>query len=137
MGLGEHVADDGGGVAGVHEVVDDEPAVAVAFDGLEDFFAAGLFAALIGTDAQGDVYKRQTASPPAPMASEQMPPAVGVWLSEPTRVAPGLAKFSRWSWWQMPVPGPEYTPPNLAATVRRKRWSSGLRKFIWSVLWST
>ena len=53
MGLGEHVADDGGGVAGVHEVVDDEPAVAVAFDGLEDFFAAGLFAALIGTDAQG------------------------------------------------------------------------------------
>lgn len=49
-----------------------------------------------------------------------MPPAVGVWLSEPTRVAPGLAKFSRWSWWQMPVPGPEYTPPNLAATVRQE-----------------
>jgi len=53
MGLGEHVADDGGGVAGVHEIVDDEPAVAIAFDGLEDFFASGLLAALIGTDAQG------------------------------------------------------------------------------------
>ena len=49
----EYRVDDGGGIAGVHEVVDDEPAVAVAFHGLEDFFAAGLFAALIGTDAQG------------------------------------------------------------------------------------
>ena len=45
MGLGEHVADNGGGVAGIHEVVDDEPAVAIAFDGFEDFLAAGLLAA--------------------------------------------------------------------------------------------
>ena len=64
------------------------------------------------------------------------PPAVGVWLSAPSSVAPGLAKFSRCSWWQMPVPGGENTRPYLAAMVRKKRWSSGLRKPICKVLWS-
>ena len=48
---------------------------------------------------------RATDRPPAPMARLPMPPAVGVWESDPMRVLPGTAKFSRWSWWQMPVPG--------------------------------
>ena len=38
-----------------------------------------------------------TSSPPAPMAIMPMPPPVGVWLSEPIRVLPGLPKRSRWS----------------------------------------
>ena len=33
-----------------------------------------------------------TSSPPAPMASIPMPPPVGVWLSEPSRVLPGAAE---------------------------------------------
>ncbi len=38
-----------------------------------------------------------TSSPPAPIAIEPRPPAVGVWLSDPINVLPGFAKFSRCS----------------------------------------
>ncbi len=54
---------------------------------------------------------RATERPPAPMAKLPTPPAVGVWESEPMSVAPGLAKFSRCNWWQMPSPGGEKTTP--------------------------
>ena len=60
-----------------------------------------------------------TSSPPAPIASDPMPPAVGVWLSLPSSVRPGRAKRSRCTWWQMPLPGRENTMPCFAATVRR------------------
>ena len=36
-----------------------------------------------------------TSKPPAPMASIPIPPPVGVWLSEPNKVLPGLPKRSR------------------------------------------
>ena len=35
-----------------------------------------------------------TSIPPAPMASMPMAPAAGVWLSEPTRVLPGMPNRS-------------------------------------------
>ena len=34
VGLGEHVADGFGGASGVHQVIDDEPPLAGALDGL-------------------------------------------------------------------------------------------------------
>jgi len=49
--------------------------------------------------------------PPAPIASWPSPPGVGVWLSEPSRVLPGAAKFSLWTLWQMPLPGREKYAP--------------------------
>ena len=45
-----------------------------------------------------------------------MPPPVGVCESEPMSVLPGLPKRSRWSWWQMPLPGREKTMPYFFAT---------------------
>ena len=45
-----------------------------------------------------------------------MPPPVGVCESEPMRVLPGFPKRSRWSWWQMPLPGREKTMPYFFAT---------------------
>ena len=50
---------------------------------------------------------RATSRPPAPMASMPTPLEVGVWESLPSRVLPGRAKRSTWSWWQMPLPGGE------------------------------
>ena len=35
-----------------------------------------------------------------------MAPALGVWLSEPSSVLPGLPKRSRWTGWLTPLPGP-------------------------------
>ncbi len=52
-----------------------------------------------------------TSWPPAPMASMPMPPQVGVWLSLPRSVLPGTPKRSRWTWWQMPLPGRLKTMP--------------------------
>ena len=60
-----------------------------------------------------------TSRPPAPRANAPAPPAVGVWLSLPISVRPGRANRSRWSWWQMPLPGREKTTPYFPATVRR------------------
>jgi len=48
-----------------------------------------------------------TSSPPAPMASIPRAPHSGVWLSDPSSVSPGAPKVSRWTWWQMPLPGLE------------------------------
>ena len=36
-----------------------------------------------------------TSSPPAPMASIPIPPPVGVWLSEPIKVFPGIPNLSK------------------------------------------
>ncbi len=36
-----------------------------------------------------------TSNPPAPIAKHPIPPAVGVWLSEPRSVFPGEANLSR------------------------------------------
>ena len=41
------------------------------------------------------------------MAIMPRPPQVGVWLSEPSSVLPGMAKRSKCTWWQMPLPGRE------------------------------
>ena len=57
-----------------------------------------------------------TSMPPAPKASMPMPPPVGVWLSEPISVLPGTPKRSRWTWWQMPLPGREKRMPCFFAT---------------------
>ena len=38
-----------------------------------------------------------TSRPPAPIANAPIPPAVGVWLSEPISVLPGQANRSKWS----------------------------------------
>ena len=46
-----------------------------------------------------------TSRPPAPIASMPSAPQSGVWLSVPRRVSPGAPKVSRWTWWQMPLPG--------------------------------
>ena len=48
-----------------------------------------------------------------------MPPPVGVWLSEPMSVLPGLPKRSSCTWWQMPLPGRENQTPCFLATVCR------------------
>src|SRR5919197_580436 len=50
---------------------------------------------------------RATSRPPAPMASAPHAPEVGVWESAPSRVAPGRANRSVWTWWQMPLPARE------------------------------
>ncbi|MPN47913.1 hypothetical protein SDC9_195517 [bioreactor metagenome] len=60
-----------------------------------------------------------TSRPPAPMAIMPSPPPVGVWLSLPSKVLPGLPKRSRWTWWQIPFPGREKMTPFAAATVCR------------------
>ena len=78
-----------------------------------------------------------TSMPPAPKASMPMPPQVGVWLSEPMSVLPGLPKRSSCTWWQMPLPGRENQTPCFLATVWRYRWSSAFSKPDCSVLWST
>ena len=39
-----------------------------------------------------------TSMPPAPKASMPSPPPVGVWLSEPISVLPGMPKRSRCTW---------------------------------------
>ena len=66
---------------------------------------------------------RATSSPPAPIAIMPMPPPVGVWESDPISVLPGTPKRSRWTWWQMPLPGGEKRTPFAAATLCRYRWS--------------
>ncbi|GBE36144.1 hypothetical protein BMS3Bbin07_00284 [bacterium BMS3Bbin07] len=38
------------------------------------------------------------SSPPTPMAIIPMPPFVGVWLSVPRAIQPGLANLSRLTW---------------------------------------
>ena len=78
-----------------------------------------------------------TSMPPAPKASMPMPPPVGVWLSEPMSVLPGLPKRSSCTWWQIPLPGRENQTPCFLATVWRYRWSSAFSKPDCSVLWST
>ena len=75
-----------------------------------------------------------TSSPPAPIASIPSPPHVGVWLSEPRSVFPGIAKRSRCTKWQMPFPARERYAPNFAAVVARKAWSSAFSYPVWSVL---
>ena len=60
-----------------------------------------------------------TSRPPQPIASDPMAPQVGVCESVPIRLAPGAAKRSRWTWWQMPLPGREKWMPNRAATSWR------------------
>ncbi len=56
-----------------------------------------------------------TSRPPAPMASIPAPPAVGVWLSLPSNVFPGLLNLSRKTWWHIPFPGLEKYSPCFAA----------------------
>src|SRR5689334_15354908 len=51
VGLGQHLADDAAGLAGVDQVVDDQPAGTVAADRLED---AGLALALLVVGADAD-----------------------------------------------------------------------------------
>src|SRR3954452_11628787 len=51
VGLGQQLADDAGGLAGVDQVVDDEPAGAVAADGFQD---AGLALVLLVVGADAD-----------------------------------------------------------------------------------
>src|SRR5256885_459308 len=48
-----------------------------------------------------------TSRPPAPIAIMPRPPHNGVWLSLPSRVLPGTAKRSAWTWGQVPLPGRE------------------------------
>ncbi len=52
VGFGEHVADDAAGSTCVHQVVDDHPAFAVAFDTFEDIGIA-LVLVIVGRDANG------------------------------------------------------------------------------------
>ena len=52
-----------------------------------------------------------TSSPPAPMASMPAEPQSGVWLSVPSRSWPGALNVSKWTWWQMPLPGLENHAP--------------------------
>lgn len=52
------------------------------------------------------------------MASAPTAPEVGVWLSPPTIMAPGAAKRSQWTVWQMPLPGLENQTPKRSAAVR-------------------
>ena len=77
-----------------------------------------------------------TSRPPAPMASIPAAPQVGVWLSEPSRVWPGMEKRSSCTWWHMPLPGRENQMPCLAATVWMYLWSSAFSLPDWSILWS-
>jgi len=74
--------------------------------------------------------------PPAPIASSPEPAGVGVCESEPSRVLPGAAKFSLWTWWQIPFPGREKYAPYVPAAERRNRWSSVFLKSNWYVWWS-
>jgi len=48
------------------------------------------------------------------------PPGVGVCESEPSRVLPGAAKFSLWTWWQIPFPGREKYAPYVPAAEREE-----------------
>ena len=43
--------------------------------------------------------------PPTPIATTPSASTWGVWLSVPRSVRPGAPKVSRWTWWQMPLPG--------------------------------
>src|SRR5579875_2657343 len=78
-----------------------------------------------------------TSSPPAPMASMPMEPAAQVWLSEPRRDLPGFPKRCMCTGWLTPLPGLENQTPNRSQALRRKRWSSALRKSTCRRLWST
>ncbi len=52
-----------------------------------------------------------TSSPPDPMASMPVEPQSGVWLSVPRTSWPGTLNDSKWTWWQMPLPGLENQEP--------------------------
>ncbi len=45
------------------------------------------------------------------MASMPVEPQSGVWLSVPRTSSPGTLNDSKWTWWQMPLPGLENHAP--------------------------
>jgi hypothetical protein len=55
------------------------------------------------------------------MASMPAAPHSGEWLSVPSSTWPGAENDSRWTWWQMPLPGFENTAPYLREAVWRYR----------------
>src|SRR6266516_6512562 len=91
----------------------------------------------VGTRSGSPAMASATSSPPAPIAIDPHAPEVGVCESAPSRVAPGRANRSVWTWWQIPLPARENLMPYLDAKVCRNRWSSALRWSNCSILWST
>ena len=79
---------------------------------------------------------RATSNPPAPIASIPTPPAVGVWLSDPINVSPGVANLSKKIRWHIPLPGFEKYTPYLDATVWINLWSSAFSNPCCNILWS-
>jgi len=83
--------------------------------GATAYMVAGFALSLAGYDRDAaqqspmvmDTVRLLTTAAPAPTASIPRAPPVHVWLSDPSRVFPGRPNRSRWTWWEMPLPGLE------------------------------